>query len=179
MPGQPGKTRAAASARDALHGAEKRAVLHKMGRTSYSVWLGQLQHRCRDLRRVRGHVLPCHRACSFIDEEETHCSAYKSRLMKKQINPNLTAHLIRGAFYSLLLLAVCVIPFALAQRNTERVRHTGAQVHHPKGVPPAPAGGVYEAWVARYNGTGNGYDEAKAVAVYKSGNGYVAGTNWE
>jgi hypothetical protein len=38
--------------------------------------------------------------------------------MKKQINPTIKAHLIRSAFYVLLLLAVCVIPFALAQRNT-------------------------------------------------------------
>src|SRR6266436_3192210 len=37
--------------------------------------------------------------------------------MKKQINPNLRADLIRGAFYLLLLLAVCVIPFALGQRR--------------------------------------------------------------
>jgi N-acetylneuraminic acid mutarotase len=37
--------------------------------------------------------------------------------MKKQINPNVKAHLIRGAFYLLLLLAVCVIPFALGQRR--------------------------------------------------------------
>ena len=37
--------------------------------------------------------------------------------MKKQINPSLKAHLIRGAFYLLLLLAVCAIPFALAQRH--------------------------------------------------------------
>ena len=36
--------------------------------------------------------------------------------MKKQIDPTIKAHLIRGAFY-LLLLAVCAIPFALAQRN--------------------------------------------------------------
>ena len=36
--------------------------------------------------------------------------------MKKQTNSTIKAHLIRGAFY--LLLAVCVIPFALAQRNT-------------------------------------------------------------
>src|SRR5438105_9938496 len=35
--------------------------------------------------------------------------------MKKQINPTTKAHLIRGAFYLLLLLAVCAIPFALAQ----------------------------------------------------------------
>ena len=39
--------------------------------------------------------------------------------MKKQINPTIKAHLIRGAFYLLLLLAVCAIPFALAQRNTK------------------------------------------------------------
>src|SRR6266481_98758 len=37
--------------------------------------------------------------------------------MKKQNNPNIKAHLVRGAFYLLLLLAVCAIPFALAQRN--------------------------------------------------------------
>ena len=37
--------------------------------------------------------------------------------MKKQINPTIKAHLIRGAFYLLLLLAVCAIPFALAQRK--------------------------------------------------------------
>src|SRR5437764_15431690 len=37
--------------------------------------------------------------------------------MKKQINPTIKAHLIRGACYLLLLVAVCEIPFALAQRN--------------------------------------------------------------
>ena len=40
--------------------------------------------------------------------------------MKKQINPRIKAHLIRGAFYLLLLLAVCAIPFALAERNTAK-----------------------------------------------------------
>jgi N-acetylneuraminic acid mutarotase len=38
--------------------------------------------------------------------------------MKKQLNPNIKAHLIRSAFYVLLLLAVCLIPFALGQRNS-------------------------------------------------------------
>src|ERR1044072_5515780 len=42
--------------------------------------------------------------------------------MKKQINPTIKAHLIRSAFYVTLLLAVCVIPFALAQRNTTKQR---------------------------------------------------------
>ena len=37
--------------------------------------------------------------------------------MKKQINPTIKAHLIRGAFYLILLVAVCAIPFALAARN--------------------------------------------------------------
>src|SRR4029077_4680832 len=40
--------------------------------------------------------------------------------MKKQINPTIKAHLTRGAFYLLLLVAVCAIPFALAQRNTKQ-----------------------------------------------------------
>jgi hypothetical protein len=38
--------------------------------------------------------------------------------MKKQTNPNIKAHFLRSAFYVLLLLAVCVIPFALAQRKS-------------------------------------------------------------
>src|SRR5438445_5095584 len=40
--------------------------------------------------------------------------------MKKQINPSIKAHLIGGAFYLLLLVAVCAIPFALAQRNASK-----------------------------------------------------------
>src|ERR1044072_3586773 len=42
--------------------------------------------------------------------------------MKKQITPTIKAPLIRSAFYVTLLLAVCVIPFALAQRNTTKQR---------------------------------------------------------
>src|SRR4029077_7512226 len=40
--------------------------------------------------------------------------------MKKQINPRTKAHLIRGAFYLVLLIAVCAIPFALAQRTAAK-----------------------------------------------------------
>ena len=37
--------------------------------------------------------------------------------MKKQINPTIKAHFLRSALIVLPLLAVCVIPFALAQRT--------------------------------------------------------------
>jgi hypothetical protein len=48
--------------------------------------------------------------------------------MKKQTNPTIKAHLIRGAFYLLLLLAVCAIPFALAQsRSRGTARRTVAK----------------------------------------------------
>src|SRR5205809_5537970 len=40
--------------------------------------------------------------------------------MKKQINLSVKAYLIRGALYLLLLLAVSVLPFALAQRTTAK-----------------------------------------------------------
>src|SRR5438477_12978083 len=66
--------------------------------------------------------------------------------MKKQINPTTKAHLIRGAFYLLLLLAVCAIPFALARpgiRGTARpntAAHPGVaelQLTSAKAVHPA------------------------------------------
>src|SRR6266478_5696519 len=40
------------------------------------------------------------------------------RAMKKQINPTIRAHLIRGAFYLVLFLAAYAIPFTVAQRVT-------------------------------------------------------------
>ena len=40
--------------------------------------------------------------------------------MKQCINPVIRAHLLRGAFHLILLVAVCVIPFALGQRATTK-----------------------------------------------------------
>ena len=54
--------------------------------------------------------------------------------MKKQINPTIKAHLIRSAFYLLLLLGVCAIPFALAQRSTRQAKH--GPVRHGKEFEP-------------------------------------------
>src|SRR5262245_31827557 len=40
--------------------------------------------------------------------------------MKKQTAHPVQSHLLRGAFYLLLLLPICVSPFALAQRNATK-----------------------------------------------------------
>ncbi len=74
--------------------------------------------------------------------------------MKKQISPTIKAHLIRGAFYLLLLLAVCAIPFALAQsrnRGTSKPSvvkansasyPTATGLQAPRPALPAAAGAV-------------------------------------
>jgi hypothetical protein len=68
--------------------------------------------------------------------------------MKKQVNPNVDAYLIRGAFYLLLLLAVCVIPMALSQRSIEGVRDLYAKEGRPNGVPSGTAGVIGREIVA-------------------------------
>ena len=65
--------------------------------------------------------------------------------MKAQIRPAIKAHLVRGAFYPLLLLAVCVIPFAVAQRVTVKrsISMPGVAAsqlpHDLRAVPEPPA----------------------------------------
>jgi len=56
--------------------------------------------------------------------------------MKEQINSTIKVHPIRGAFYVLLLLAVCVIPFALAQRYTTSQSWTKPDLARPVAVAP-------------------------------------------
>ena len=52
--------------------------------------------------------------------------------MKKQIHPSIKAHILRSAFLLLALLAVCIIPFALAQRGLNK------RPSVPKGTCPNP-----------------------------------------
>ena len=70
--------------------------------------------------------------------------------MKKQNNTTIKANLTRSALYLLLLLAVCAIPFALAQRNaTHRtvapMNNATADLNSATGVdqaqPPLASGG--------------------------------------
>jgi N-acetylneuraminic acid mutarotase len=58
--------------------------------------------------------------------------------MKKQINPTIKAHLIRGAFYLLLLIAVCAIPFALAQSRSRGTTKSNAGSRLPNDVRTFP-----------------------------------------
>jgi hypothetical protein len=63
--------------------------------------------------------------------------------MKKQINPTIKAHLLRGAFYLLLLIAVCAIPFALAQRNGSKQTVMRAPFHQSQ-LPKFPYSSIRE-----------------------------------
>src|SRR6266516_5424135 len=56
--------------------------------------------------------------------------------MKKQTESNIKAHLFRGACYLILLLAVCLIPFALAQRASIQ-RSAVATSHNSDSIPTA------------------------------------------
>ena len=75
--------------------------------------------------------------------------------MKKQINPTIKAYLIRSAFYLLLLLGVCAIPFAVAQRQaTKRAvaqstfQKPDSAANLPEAAPPAT--GAISAKVAEH-----------------------------
>jgi hypothetical protein len=52
--------------------------------------------------------------------KKKHTTRLPNPAYEKPINPNVKVHLIRGALYFLLLLAVSLIPFALAQRTTAK-----------------------------------------------------------
>jgi hypothetical protein len=77
--------------------------------------------------------------------------------LKKQINANVRAHLIRGAFYLLLLLVVCVIPFTLAQRPTARGNRPATTITVTNGNDSGP-GSLRQALADAHDGDTINFD---------------------
>lgn len=81
---------------------------------------------------------------------------------------------------ALLLFFAGVLVALFAKPNPQtlvekRVRNVRAQLHRAKTRPVVPPAGVYEAWVARYNGPGNDVDVPETMDVDDAGNVYVSG----
>src|SRR5207253_10161375 len=94
-------------------------------------------------------------------QTETHCK--KPNVMKKHINPPIKICFITGAFY-LMLLAVCAIPFALAQQSPANPRPQSR--HYQQGtVSPAPTRsfGTDESVTWQNNPVHDGYNAASAL----------------
>lgn len=89
--------------------------------------------------------------------------------MKKQINSATKAHLIRSAFYLLLLLAICAIPFALAQRNADKRKQSTQFQKAPETQAVASSSGVFAPDLSSWTLAANYPLNVESVAVATDG----------
>ena len=98
--------------------------------------------------------------------------------MKRQINPTIKAHLLRSAFYLLLLVAVCAIPFALAQsrsRGTAKRSMATPNVPVNKDVSRATGPVVLPGPDSGVVGNGNGPILPRTSQIPLSNSGTIGG----
>src|SRR5437899_859336 len=85
--------------------------------------------------------------------------------MKKQFNPSIKAHFVWSALIVLSLLAICAIPFALAQRNAAKpnvINPTtqsvpAAKIYPPQNAPPSTSAAT--AHQPSYQGDSTSYSD--------------------
>ena len=94
-------------------------------------------------------------------------------------------HTAQSAFLNLCILLGVFVFFAgilvalfAATDPQSFTRNGNARKRRSDGVPFAPAGEVFQAWVARYTPPWEADDDAKAIAVDTQGNVYVTGQSW-
>src|SRR4029077_4553222 len=91
----------------------------------------------------------------------THRSASK---MKANISSTIKTHLLRGAFYLLLVSALCVIPFALAQRTTAKGNRPATTITVTNGNDSGP-GSLRQALADATDGDTINFDPSVAAVT--------------
>ena len=94
----------------------------------------------------------------------THRSASK---VNANISFTIKTHLVRGALYLLLLLAVCVIPFALAQRTMAKGNRPATTITVTNGNDSGP-GSLRQAIVDAQDGGTINFDPSVSIVTLTS-----------